>query len=109
MALDFLEFEIELTSLLQLLVLADGLQLLVGVPGRQNLLGLLLQLLLVHSVQFLGLKIREFFATCPICALISAYMCFTTDGMARIFSLTPLPRPGIKLTSDQLYLLRDLN
>ena len=55
MDFDLLELEVELTSFLQLLVLANGLQFLLGVSRGQNLLRLLLQLLLINSIQFLGL------------------------------------------------------
>ena len=49
----------------------------------------------------------RFFSTGPVRKLISAYMCFPhirTDGLVRIFSLTPIPQPWIKLMSVQLHL-----
>ena len=47
----------------------------------------------------------SFFATGKIRTLISADMCFAftpTDGVARIFPITRLLQPGIKLMSAQL-------
>ena len=48
----------------------------------------------------------HFFATCPIRAQICVLPHTPTDCMAKIFSLSPIPRPGIKLTTA---LLRYLN
>ena len=49
-----------------------------------------------------------FFATSPICTFISVNMCFASHStqmcMARIFSPTPVPQPGIELTSALLHL-----
>ena len=42
--------------------------------------------------QIIPTYIRVIFSTCP------------TDGLAKIFCLTPMLRPGIELTSDQLHL-----
>ena len=49
-----------------------------------------------------------FFANGPIHMVIPANMYFpsySTDGMAGIFSLTPMPQRGIELLSGQLHLL----
>ena len=65
--------------------------------------------LIVEAFWFNGsVKLASFFATSLISELISARTCVLphtpTDGVARTFSLTPMPQLRIKLTSVQLQL-----
>ena len=61
--------------------------------------GILRQLLLSYFVSFLLLahSAHLFLHTC-------AFPHTPTDGVARIFSLAPMPRPGIEFTLAQLHL-----